>query len=611
MTSPSKQTGGFLSSFTVLRGAMRELWIVFAAKMLGILAYAVMNSTLVLWLSSDLGYGDKSAGYLIAWWSTVMTLCTVLVGSLVDAIGLRKAFLLGFCVCILSRGVMTFATGKWLALGLGLLPLAVGEALMTPVMVAAVRRFSTTTQRSIAFSIFYAMMNGGFFIANWIFDWVRQGMGEHGHLEIPLLGLNLSTYRTLFLVSFLLTVPNLILMYFFLRPGVEATDEGVKFTPETPKYTGVATFKALRLMVSDTLRETCRIFVGLWQQPAFFKFLLFLSLVVAVRLIFYHMHYTYPKFGIRELGAEATIFSAGEMRNLPSFLGKLRNRADAVSEHLVTRFTDAGRQTLTNFNAAASDVEALRPVLVQELNAILAAGSIYNESRFTNVTLRAQTAALLAGQPQGQQLIRLNRLLLEDAYPKNLGISAPIGRLWSLNSLLILIVVPFVGALTQKISAYRMVVVGSFISALSVFIMALPTVWFRPLAEGWMGDLIAHRWLGVQGNVHPYYVMIFLYVLLLSLGEALWSPRLYEYTAAIAPKGQEASYMALSYLPFFIAKFFVGMFSGHLLERYCPESGPRDSQMLWLIIALTTIITPLGLLIFRRYIRVQEAGREN
>lgn len=482
----------FLAKFLVLKGAVRELWVIFGAKLLAILAYGVMNSTLVLWLSSDLGYNDENAGYWVATWSTVMTLSTVLVGSLVDAIGLRKAFLLGFCVCLFSRGMMTFTTAKWLALPFGLFVLAVGESLLTPVMVAAVRRYTTTAQRSISFAIFYAMMNAGFGIGSWIFDYVRKGLGEYGHFNLPILGVGLSTYRTLFLLSFLLTLPNLLLIYFCLRGGVEATDEGVKIAPERPKYTQERLGKAIGLMLRDALRETIRIFTGLWRQPAFYKFLAFLSLVVAVRLIFYHMYYTYPKFGIRELGA-----------------------------------------------------------------------------------------------------------------------GAPIGRLWSLNSILIVILVPIVGALTQRIPAYRMVMVGSFISALSVFLMAMPPHWFLPLAEGWLGHVIAQSWLGVPGSVNPYYVMIFLYVVLLSLGEALWSPRLYEYTAAIAPKGQEASYMSLSYLPFFVAKFFVGMFSGLLLSRYCPETGPRDSQTLWLIIALTTMITPLGLLVLRRYIRVPEAGREN
>ena len=480
----------FLGRFAVLRGAVRELWIIFGAKLLGILAYGVMNSTLILWLSSDLGYNDADAGYLVAAWSTLLTLFTVLVGSLVDAIGLRKAFLLGFGVCLFSRGIMTFATIKWVALLCGLMPLALGEALITPVMVAAVRRYSTTAQRSISFSIFYAMMNVGFFIASWIFDHVRKGLGEYGRLSVPWLGLELSTYRTLFLVSLLLTLPNVLLVYFALRGGVEATDEGVKITPDQPKYADKSVLGALGAMARDALRDTARIFAGLWRQPAFYKFLIFLSLVVAVRLILYHMYYTYPKFGIRTLGA-----------------------------------------------------------------------------------------------------------------------GSPIGFWLRLNTLLIIVLVPIVGALTQKVSAYRMITFGSLIAALSVFIMALPPAWFQSLADGWMGDWVGHRWLGLGGQINPYYVMIFVFVVFLSVGEALWSPRLYEYTAAIAPKGQEASYMSLSYLPFFVAKLFVGSLSGLMLTHYCPETGPRHPQTLWLFIALPALITPLGLLLLRRYIRVREAGR--
>jgi len=71
----------FIGRFTVLRGAPRELWIVFAAKLLAFLAYGVMNSTLVLWLSSDLGYDDRHAGRTCHGVVCVMTLFTVFVGS--------------------------------------------------------------------------------------------------------------------------------------------------------------------------------------------------------------------------------------------------------------------------------------------------------------------------------------------------------------------------------------------------------------------------------------------------------------------------------------------------------------------------------------------------
>src|ERR1035437_5076679 len=63
----------FLGRFTVLKGAARELWITFAVKLLVIAAYALTNSTLVLWLSSDLGYSDQNALRLVAAWSLLMT----------------------------------------------------------------------------------------------------------------------------------------------------------------------------------------------------------------------------------------------------------------------------------------------------------------------------------------------------------------------------------------------------------------------------------------------------------------------------------------------------------------------------------------------------------
>src|SRR5258707_2346158 len=192
---------GFLGKFTVLKDAQRELWLVFVIKLLIIAAYASTNSTIKLWLSSDFGYSDKEALGLVAAWSLTMTVFTLLVGSLTDAIGLRKTFFLGVWICAAARAVMVLANVKWLALTGGLLPLAVGEALSTPVLVAAVRRYSNTRQRSISFSMFYMMMNVGVLISSIIFDLPRgpHGMGEYGHFN--LLGIRISTYRTLFLVS--------------------------------------------------------------------------------------------------------------------------------------------------------------------------------------------------------------------------------------------------------------------------------------------------------------------------------------------------------------------------------------------------------------------------
>src|SRR6266853_6306507 len=234
---------GFLAKFTVLKGAQRQLWLTFAIKLLIISAYSITNKTLILWLSSDLGFSDQAAGALIGWvWAPAMTVFTLLAGSLTDALGLRRTFFLGAAVCLVARAVMVFATTPALALAGGLFPLVIGEALGTPVLIAAARRYSTTRQRSISFSLIYMVMNVGFWIAARIFDYVRQSLGEHGQLD--LFGSQISTYRVLFLVSLgfeLLIFPAI----YFLRRGAEVTDDGVEFNAEPSRYTTGAFFERI------------------------------------------------------------------------------------------------------------------------------------------------------------------------------------------------------------------------------------------------------------------------------------------------------------------------------------------------------------------------------
>jgi len=480
---------GFLSKFTILEGAARELWITLAVKFLGVMAYKVTTLTLVLWLSSDFGYGDQSALGIVAAWSLAMTIVTLLVGSLTDAIGLRRTFFLGVWICIVARAVMAFTTVEWLALACGLFPLAVGEALGTPVLVAAIRKYSTTKQRSVSFSLFYTIMNLGFLAAAFLFDYLRQSLGEHGQITLPLVSSKLTTYRMLFFAALIIECSILPVLY-FIRRGAEVTDDGITFTPEQPRYPDENLWGSLWLTVRDSTRDTVRLFTGLLQQAGFYRLLAFLLLIAFLKLIFMQMDYVFPKFGIRELGE-----------------------------------------------------------------------------------------------------------------------GAPVGRLVAINNILIVILVPLVGVLTQRYSAYRMVVLGGIISAASVFVMALPTGWFQPLADGVLGQWIGHGYLQLAGRVHPYYVMITLFVIALSIGEAFYSPRVYEYAAAIAPKGQEASYAALSYVPFLLAKLIVGTVSGSLLARYCPEVGMRQSGTMWLIVGLIAAVAPVGLIALRRVIRLKEAGR--
>src|SRR5262245_64348934 len=112
-------------------------------------------------------------------------------------------------------------------------------------------------------------------------------------------------------------------------------------------------------------------------------------------------------------------------------------------------------------------------------------------------------------------------LQMDYVFPKfgirELGFNAPVGKLAAINAIIIIFLVPIVGALTQKLAAYRMVVIGGVICAAGVFIMALPTEWFVSAANGVFGQWLGHAYLGLHGNIQPYYVMSALYLIVFSI----------------------------------------------------------------------------------------------
>jgi MFS family permease len=193
---------------------------------------------------------------------------------------------------------------------------------------------------------------------------------------------------------------------------------------------------------------------------------------------------------------------------------------------------------------------------------------------------------------------------------KELGSMETVGRLNAINGVLILVLAPAIGIMTQKYSAYAMVILGGLVTAGSFVFMVLPTSAFQGMADGWVGDVIGHHYLKLVGAVSPWYVMIAFWQIMFSVGEAFYSPRVYEYASSIAPKGQEASYASLSYIPLLIGKLITALlgFLG-VMAWMCPEEGPGNPQLAWLMIGLMVLVAPLGLLFFKRYIRVKEEGR--
>ncbi|MEY5019459.1 MAG: hypothetical protein RLZ22_547 [Verrucomicrobiota bacterium] len=481
-------------SVIMLRGAPREMGFTFGLKILSVTAYKILNFVLSMWLIRDLGFDAGTAGLVITVWGLFMTLATLVSGSLTDVLGLRRTLFIGVGICVLTRFSMSATDTPWMALLFGLFPLAIGEALCTPVLVAAMRLYSKPSQRTIAFSLFYGLMNFGFMFGYFISDGVMSRINEGSAGGLSLGGMSFSAFDSLLLLSLLVDL-LMFMMIPFLRPGVQMTEEGYVPLPvmrhDFPKDLG--TLGRVKFTVANAAGDTVKSLAVLFRSDGIAKLLVFLLMIGLLKIVFNLMDYVLIPFVERVIGG------------------------DGVSK---------------------------------------------------------------------------------------------VGRLNATNSILILVLAPVVGILTRKYASYTMVIFGGFITAGSFLFMCLPSGVFAGLSNGWLGQAIGNGYLGIIGQVHPYFVMIFLWQVVFSIGEAFYSPRVYEYAASIAPPGQEASYSSLSYIPLLIGKISTGLSFAVLLNRYCPEEGPRDPGTMWLLIGLLVLIAPVGLLVLKSHIRVKEEGRE-
>ncbi len=151
-------------------------------------------------------------------------------------------------------------------------------------------------------------------------------------------------------------------------------------------------------------------------------------------------------------------------------------------------------------------------------------------------------------------------LLMPKYWLRTIGPDAAIGTLSAINPIGIVIGLVLFIPIANRFNVFKMLVYGAIISSLSLLPMAVP-------------------WTAYNTTIaSAHYQMAIACMILLTVGEVVWSPKLYEYTAAIAPKGQEGAYLGMSLIPWFLAKTVVSALSGHMLERWSPEEVTIDGQ---------------------------------
>ena len=115
----------------------------------------------------------------------------------------------------------------------------------------------------------------------------------------------------------------------------------------------------------------------------------------------------------------SSLLGAEDFTDFPQLQEKLRLRQDPLAKYLAEQFSPDTQQLLARPDVAARyPPDTLLNSLTAELNRLLQGPSLYDQSRFAGVILADETIQLLGENPTGEQLVRLNRWLLEDAYPQ-------------------------------------------------------------------------------------------------------------------------------------------------------------------------------------------------
>lgn len=197
--------------------------------------------------------------------------------------------------------------------------------------------------------------------------------------------------------------------------------------------------------------------------------------------------------------------------------------------------------------AAKNAANGIATAKIERKNPIQIFSEVIRESAFWRLTV---LIALLLGV---RAVFAYFYLLMPKYWLRTIGEDAAIGTLSAINPVLIVVGLLLFIPIANKFNLFKMLTYGALVSALAMFALVVP-------------------WQMISSNIATaHYTMAVIFIVVLSIGEIIWSPKLSEYTAAVAPAGQEGTYLGFTMIPWFLAKTIVSALSGHMLAKWSPE----------------------------------------
>jgi MFS family permease len=539
----------FSEAWKELKNSPKSLYLIFLLKFLESYSYFCIIYTLIIFLSEEYKYTDEQAG----WSYGLFGMCTsfygfIFGGYLIDNLGVKMSLCLGSLILFIGRSLLVVCTKHFHIIIILYTLLPIGTCLGIPVMQIAIRRFTTEKSRALAYSIFYAMMNVSAIFSASAIDFFRKYV-----IDKPLTIFNftfeLTAYRALFLSGACTTLISMILSFLAIDNQEMKFDENKSFQYQHDEDKENLLNKTFEEKEKEREKNKNK---DKDKEKEDYNLITNKSEVT-------NSNFSNTKDNIN-INTSAT--NKDSTLKFPNGLEDIHNQKIKLSDESISISTK-------NMNIHFEEVEK-KGGPCENLGEVTAQKSFW---KFVFMIV------LLMG-------VRIVYRHLDATFPKYMmrefGKEIMYGSIIAINPFLIVILIPIFAPLSYQFSAYTQITFGALVTSISPFFLALDN----------------QMWSAIM------------FVVILSIGEALWSPRLYEYTINITEEGKEGIYMALASSPMFIATLITGLTSGLFLESFCPEHGKRESWKMWSLIGLITLTSPILLYFFKNKIEITEEELE-
>jgi MFS family permease len=233
-----------------------------------------------------------------------------------------------------------------------------------------------------------------------------------------------------------------------------------------------------------------------------------------------------------------------------AFAGKLNQAGDGVALYLRDQLSPETKTLLADYKGGNGTATNLSRALVEDLNKLILAPTLLDTNAFSGVQLRAETRELLA-KPAGTNLIpRINRMLLEDACPKEISRMMSLQAVgWWTGAFFALAAIG--GVLGGWLAGHLLTKGWSLNAARKVTFLicalAVVPVFLAPSAgSAWLAVLI----IGIAGSAHQG-----------------WSANLFSFVSDTMPKEAISSVVGLGGFAGYFAGGVVNGFTGYVVQK--------------------------------------------